>query len=222
MPKSTKIILILAVLIVVGGVTYALWPRNENIINQNTNAVINVNINSNTNVNNNQNSEIDTSDWLTHKNEEYGFEFKYPASFKLQYNNTEDLLKIIFEMPSDYIKKYLNNLSLVMISNPNKLSIEEIMKQRGFLTIEDFKKEQVEFGALAGSLTQKEMSVNGQRAIEYDRGAEGGGSHSMIISFGDKVLILTGNSETYAYNNDQPDKLMRQYFDAMVQSIIFN
>lgn len=45
--------------------------------------VVNQNIDTNTNVNSN---EIDTSDWQTYENKEYGFEFKYPKEWKIQIN----------------------------------------------------------------------------------------------------------------------------------------
>ena len=46
--------------------------------NDNTNAVV---TNSNENTNTEQGSEVDTSDWLTYENEEYGFSLQYPSDW---------------------------------------------------------------------------------------------------------------------------------------------
>lgn len=49
--------------------------------NDNTNEVV---INENTNTE--QVNEVDTSDWLTYTNEEYGFSFRYPSDWKVEEN----------------------------------------------------------------------------------------------------------------------------------------
>jgi len=57
--------------------------------NTNANQVVNVTNTSNTNeiaVNNSNLNEIDTSDWQTYTNEEYGFNFKYPSNLEVAKN----------------------------------------------------------------------------------------------------------------------------------------
>ena len=56
---------------------------NTNTSNDNTNAVVTESIE---NTNADQGSEVDTSDWLTYTNDEYGFSLKYPRDWVLEEN----------------------------------------------------------------------------------------------------------------------------------------
>ena len=64
---------------------------NTNIVvtnsNENTNEVVNENTNSD------QGSEVDTSDWLTYTNDEYGFSFKYPKDWQISKDIFEEYKK---------------------------------------------------------------------------------------------------------------------------------
>lgn len=80
---------------------------NKETQKQNENTEVVVNVNDNTNLNSNTNAEvntnvvgtalelsentadteIDTSDWLTYTNEEYGFSFKYPSDYSVTMND---------------------------------------------------------------------------------------------------------------------------------------
>ena len=124
MPKSTKIILILAILIVVGGVIYLLLPRNcPSVVN---NANINTNQNQDTNreIDNKSasitavihTSDIDTSSWYLYRNTKYGFSIKLPAGY--QAINVEQGAEIPFDPAADIIsigsrkKRDLINITL--------------------------------------------------------------------------------------------------------------
>lgn len=63
----------------------ALVTTNENVNTANINAVENGNENVNTAI-----SDIDTSNWLTYENEEYGFSIRYPNNFSYWQANISD------------------------------------------------------------------------------------------------------------------------------------
>lgn len=92
--------------------------------NENAEVVVandNANLNSNTNANENTNAvgtalelseditdtEIDTSDWETYTNEEYGFSFKYPSEWEVKENNQKCW---IFTSPETIINREQFNI----------------------------------------------------------------------------------------------------------------
>ncbi len=101
---SIWVLIIVVIVIIAGGAYYFLTQddttntNNTNSnnttvntvanANENTNAVVNENTNTETNTNEvantNTNSSVDTSNWNTYKNTEYGFLFKYPETWYLK------------------------------------------------------------------------------------------------------------------------------------------
>lgn len=77
---------------------------NTNTTNDDTNDVV---ANENTNVE--QGTEVDTSDWLTYTNDEYGFSFKYPEEWDYEIGAETlpegDAITILFLSPDDKIIK---------------------------------------------------------------------------------------------------------------------
>ena len=85
--KITIVISSLIIIIVLVIASFFIVRNKTNNIVSNNNQNVNKNVNGNYNVNENElsNGEIDISEWLTYRNEEYGF--KYPSSFLLEEQN---------------------------------------------------------------------------------------------------------------------------------------
>ena len=100
---TTWVIIIVVIIIALGVGSYFLFFQEEGTntnnantavntnTTTNTNAVSNANTTTNTNTVANTNTEIDTSDWLTYTNSEYGYTMKYPSDWTVEEKSlTED------------------------------------------------------------------------------------------------------------------------------------
>ena len=118
-PKPILISTLAASLLVLAGCTTQ-TATNANTANQNTNTEVVVNTNeavSNENTNTEQGSEVDlsaeasaevdTSDWLTYTNEEYGFSFKYPPQWSLEVLSSTEIY--LTSTSQDTIKFYIQS-----------------------------------------------------------------------------------------------------------------
>ncbi|MFA6474794.1 MAG: hypothetical protein WCV88_01170 [Patescibacteria group bacterium] len=125
---QTKLALLItfaaSTLLLVGSSCTTTQKTNTNTINDNVNteAVTNTNDNvSNDNTNVEQVSGIDTSDWQTYTNDEYGFSFKYPkewGSVQVSIGDTVPfLLTINFRDENNFKQDIIGNPRLVISSN---------------------------------------------------------------------------------------------------------
>ncbi|MDP3735602.1 MAG: HEPN domain-containing protein [bacterium] len=83
-------------------------------------------------------SSIDTSDWKTYRNEEYGFEFQYPSTWSIRTDGINDLslLRPGMKLPSkenlpSHDGVYWGDILIDIFSNPDNLSIEEYLSKPG-------------------------------------------------------------------------------------------
>ena len=70
-------------------------------------------------------SEIDTNDWKTYRNEEYGLEFKYPSKFSVTFNHFNKVMKLI----SVEGVSYLYSPGIFITKNTQQLTLEDMIKK---------------------------------------------------------------------------------------------
>jgi hypothetical protein len=116
---------------------------------------------------------VDTSDWLTYRNEQYGFEFKYPKEWKLEIkknNNQITTLEINF---LENNKKSVNLKFILLPSDKVRGSDLSIV-----------------------SVTEKDLFIDGKKSTYYTSvDFENKKSYYINIELGKKTIIISGSKE---------------------------
>ncbi len=130
--KTLILVLVILALVIAGGALAYLKLKPQT--DQNTNQSVNQNLNQNQNVNQNTNSnttpttteEIDTSSWKTYRNEEYGFEFKYPNTLNLCIVDKSNRVVISDTVEEGCVVVYNEKLSsFKIVITPAVLDVED-------------------------------------------------------------------------------------------------
>src|SRR5680860_1218890 len=135
------------------------------------------------------------ADWKIYRNEEVGFELKYPKDYiekKEEMTNfalgslreNYDVPMIIFDTQIDYDGNVgLGDFYLEIIDNPDKLSLSEWFEKNDI----------PEFGTtniILAEINDKKITVDNVIGIDRILAGEGGGVRSIIIPKDNKIIIL--------------------------------
>lgn len=225
MHTTQKIILTIAGIVLVFSAGYGVWEWQIDQLEQLEQSGNHDTVEQSADVES-ENVDVDTSNWQAYQNEEIGIKFQYPASFKINEMDSSPsenvLMNLVFKLPQDISRNCICELSIAVYDNSQNLEIAAWMAENGFITKEQYEKEKQDTGTLAGSLEQKSFAVDGNPAISYDIAAEGGGSHHTLIAWEGKIFLMSGNSESYTFNNVNKDRIMRKVYDLILANLSFD
>ncbi len=154
--------------------------------------------------------DVDTSEWKTYKNEEYGFEFRYPSEYLLKtpypyYYDAKNNADVgvnnynTIRSGSNYSCSY--EFYVVVENNPRKLGIQAwledgaIYKKDRYLTLTQYNKSVMAKDPFAGIYREEIKSDKGLNVLVQYYGTEGGGYMRLLIAKSDKLYSLTVFSE---------------------------
>lgn len=184
MTKSAKIILIIVIITILAVLGYILfWPEkpvdNGNVPPDDTG--------------------IDTSDWQTYMNEEYGFEVKYPKTWTIVENL--DSFIPVFDAENQNIK-----LGFGIFNNQDMLTLDDWVEKEDFFELKQY--EDPESYIAHGLTGQPEtLKINDFEAIIYSGGASGGGKfETTLISKDDKVIVIAYSLPPYSSEKNIENK----------------
>lgn len=144
--KTLPVLIIVVVVLAIGVGAYFYFTQEEetstNIdIAKNTNVVVNENVNSvaNANIAANTNTAVDTSDWLTYENEEYGFSIRYPKTYTIE--EQETYINILSDtVDDDSLVETFELKTTVAIQGNIKINLDDWIESSSIdiIKVEDF------------------------------------------------------------------------------------
>jgi hypothetical protein len=117
-----------AFILLVGVVSFGCVRKPVPVVNQNQNVNTNAVVATST-------EEIDTSNWKTYRNEEYGFEFKYPGDWNLQILKLSENCIFLKKITTDRVKinKYTEDvMGSIDICHNDLSDLDSYVKDLGY------------------------------------------------------------------------------------------
>lgn len=223
MSKVTIIVtsVLIAAIILVGGYFLFFQEKNDtNANNANTVSATNQNVNTtnanlaaNANANSVSNTNIDTSDWLTYEDEEYGFSFTHPSDWDCNTSADQEPETYVADriIACDYSPAksevgsipsvYINIHTVFSESNPSEWLVNSKGSDEILGTAIPSASNYVIDGAPAVKIDYTEGSV--KQPIEYSQG------HTIVFIKNDKLFHIYSHDDVNNSKEDVIDSLLK-------------
>ena len=141
----------------------------------------------------NMTEEIDTSDWLTYRNEEYGFEVRYPEGWMP--------VRTIGETVVGFRPK-----SMEVMNDSWTAVYIEVFQNENYLTIEEFYQKESRRNLFHESNSQVNLVVNGNQAVQFNQVYGPIPNIVLTVVFQNKIYEISRHDETYDLSLDKKDQ----------------
>ncbi|MCL5666877.1 MAG: hypothetical protein M1383_03845 [Patescibacteria group bacterium] len=139
--------------------------------------------------------ELDTNNWKIYRNEEYGFEFKYPGDWKIRPEGNVITLttpQYDFNMTSEPGQ---GKILVMVLDNLKSLSIQDWLTQSpDFLSQSEAIKinTEAEKNSWPGvGYDQQSVVMGGKTALKQNLDGEGGSNLNLIVPIGNKIMVVS-------------------------------
>ena len=162
------------------------------------------------------NSDLDISEWLTYRNEEFGFEFTYADFLNLvddsdmfNFGHSDSNPQVTLFAEEQTNKCSGCGFYVRVEENSHDLSINEWLestepKNDIYLSFQAFNEiknnPDSEISMWAGSYSEELITLNGIDGLKQNYATEGGGYDRVILPSKRKIIVITAWSDSYYFN----------------------